>query len=189
MTDPSQSDHDPPGVEHIRSGNRKAFEELFRSHYEALCRFALNYVEHLRVAEDLVQDVFVDLWKDRRSLEVEHSLKAYLYGMTRHRALKYLRQKQVRKKWAASDDLRKAAPPAMPDQAEDILKRREQQKEVDRALEALPQRRRQIFLLSRRHSLTYAEIAVALDISIKTVETQMSRALQFLRDRLEVFLS
>lgn len=189
MTDPSQSDHDPPGVEHIRSGNRKAFEELFRLHHEALCRFALNYVEHLRVAEDLVQDVFVDLWKDRRSLDVEHSLKAYLYGMTRHRALKHLRQKQVRKKWAASDDLRKAAPPAMPGQGEDALKRREQKREIDRALEALPRRRRQIFLLSRRHNLTYAEIAVALDISIKTVETQMSRALQFLRERLEVFVS
>lgn len=169
----------------IRAGDRSAFERLFRLHYETLCRFALDYVDHLRIAEDLVQDVFFDLWKERRTLDVERSLKAYLYGATRHRALKHLRREQVREKWAVNGDLRKAAPSGRPDQAGGMVERKEQRQEVKEAIEALPEKRRQIFRLSRHHELTYSEIAVALDISIKTVETQMSRALKFLRERLE----
>ncbi|PSQ84143.1 MAG: RNA polymerase sigma-70 factor [Bacteroidetes bacterium QS_7_67_15] len=175
-----------PLVERIRRGDRRAFERCFRAHYEALCRFARGYVDRLSVAEDLVQEVFLEVWTERRDLDdVERSLRAYLYGMTRHRALKHLRSERVRAEWAARGDLRRAVPAAVPDEADDALHHEELEQQAREAVDALPERRRQIFLLSRRHELTYAEIAGALDLSVKTVETQMSRALRFLRERLE----
>ena len=175
-----------PLVERIRQGDRRAFERGFRRHYEALCRFARGYVDRLSVAEDLVQEVFLDVWTERRRLkDVERSLKAYLYGMTRHRALKHLRRERVRTEGAARGDLRRAVPAAVPDEADDALHHEELERRAQQAIDALPERRRQIFLLSRRHEMTYAEIAEALDISVKTVETQMSRALRFLRERLK----
>jgi len=73
----------------------------------------------------------------------------------------------------------------VPDEADDALHHEELEQRAREAVDALPERRRQIFLLSRRHELTYTEIAGALDLSVKTVETQMSRALRFLRERLE----
>ena len=92
-----------PLVERIRQGDRRAFERCFRRHYEGLCRFARGYVDRLSVAEDLVQEVFLDVWTERRRLkDVERSLKAYLYGMTRHRALKHLRRERVRAEGASS---------------------------------------------------------------------------------------
>lgn len=185
MVDASGKRPDQQSIDRIRDGDRQAFEHLFRKYYKDLCRFALDYVNHLRIAEDFVQDVFFDLWKERRTLETECSLKAYLYGMTRHRALKHLRREQTRERWTESGDLQKSAPRRVPDQPGEVFEQQEQKREVKQAIEALPKRRRRIFMLSRRHDLTYSEIAAALDISIKTVETQMSRALKFLRKQLE----
>ena len=174
-------------IQQLREGCSETFEQLFRTHYESLCRFTLGYVDHLGQAEDLVQDVFFSLWEARHTLEVERSLKGYLYGMTRNRALKHLRRQRVRDKWAASGELRKAAPRVVLEQADDALQQKELEQSAKEAINELPERRRQIFVLSRRHDLTYAEIAEALDISIKTVETQMSRALKFLHERLATF--
>ena len=172
-------------VDEIRNGNRESFERLFRTRCEELCRFALNFVDHLRIAEDLVQDVFLDLWTERRDLEVEQSLKAYLYGMVRHRALTHLRRNQTRDKWMQNGGLQEVSPRLMADRSGVGLEEKERKQEAKRAIESLSERQYQIFVLSRRHDLTYAEIAVALDISVKTVETHMGRALKSLREQLK----
>ncbi len=172
-------------VDEIRNGDRESFEHLFRIHCEELCRFALNFVDHLRVAEDLVQDVFLDLWKKRHGLEVEQSLKAYLYGMVRHRALTYLRRNQTRDKWKQNGGLQEVSPRMLADRSGIGLEEKERKQEAKRAIESLSERQYQIFVLSRRHDLTYSEIAVALDISVKTVETHMGRALKSLREKLK----
>jgi RNA polymerase sigma-70 factor (ECF subfamily) len=172
-------------VDRIREGDRCVFEKVFRTHCENLCRFALNFVDHLRVAEDLVQDVFLDLWRKRGDLEVEQSLKAYLYGMVRHRALTYLRRNEARDKWMQKGGLQEVPSRTLADRSGIGLEEKEQKQRARRAIEALSERQYQIFVLSRDHDLTYSEIAVALDISIKTVETHMGRALQSLREERE----
>lgn len=172
-------------VDDIRHGDRETFESVFRAHCEGLCRFALNFVDHLWIAEDLVQDVFLDLWREHRTLEVEQSLKAYLYGMVRHRALTYLRRNRVRDKWMQNDGLREVPPQTLADRSGVGLEAKERKQAAKKAVEALSERQYQIFVLSRRHDLTYSEIAVALDISIKTVETHMRRALKSLREQLK----
>jgi RNA polymerase sigma-70 factor (ECF subfamily) len=186
MDDSLHNQDGDPLVDRIRRGDREAYKHLFRTYCEDLCRFALNYVEHLRVAEDLVQDVFFNLWDERHALEVEQSLKAYLYGMVRHRAITHLRKKQVRSKWMRNGNLQDLSSDTLADRSGDGLEYKEQKQGAKRAIEALSERQYQVFVLSRRYELTYSEIAVALDISIRTVETHMSRALKFLRDRLEL---
>ena len=188
MPGTSRNRSEDPRLESIRKGNREAFNDLFRDQYENLCRFALGYVDRLQIAEDIVQDVFFDLWENRNSLEIERTIKAYTYGMTRHRALKHLRRTQIRDEWSATGDLRKITASSSPAQVGDLIVQKEHRKQAEKAIDALSERQRQIFLLSRYHDLTYSEIAVALDISSKTVETHMSRALKVLHSRLEVVM-
>lgn len=165
----------------IRRGDRAAFKELFHAHYEALTDFAYYYVGSLEVAEDLVQEVFFDLWKRRKYWHPDHSPRAFLYGAVRNQTLKYQRRSRVRDHVQEKEVLDRLPGQENPEWR---LRNQELEEAARRAINELPQRRRQIFILSRQHDLTYAEIAIALDISIKTVETQMGRALDHLRDRL-----
>lgn len=165
----------------IRRGDRDAFKELFHRHYDALCRYACGYVRSLEIAEDLVQEVFFDLWKRRRAWHPEHSPKAFLYGAVRNQTLKHRRRVRNRRQVRGREVLGELNAEGGPEQS---FRDRELSGIARRAIGELPERRRHIFMLSRRHGLTYAEIAVALDISVKTVETQMGRALRHLRDRL-----
>lgn len=167
-------------VKRIRRGDRTAFEALFRAHYEALCRFAIRYVDSIEVAEDLVQDVFFDLWKRRRAWQPEQSARAFLYGAVRNQGLKHRRWADVRENVQGHEALADVAGPQDPART---VADRESLEVARKAISELPPRRRIVFLLSRRHGLTYAEIATALNISVKTVETQMGRALKALRDQ------
>ena len=174
-------------VERIRAGDEAAFERLFHTFYEDLCRFASQYVSASDVVKDLVQDVFFNVWERRRALDAQQSIQAYLYKAVRNEALKHLNRQRVRKQQGKpQQELRERSLQGSPEQA---LWNKELEAEAQKALDALPERRRRIFMLSREHDLTYAEIADLLDISIKTVETQMGRALGFLEKRLDEVLS
>lgn len=154
-----------------------AFEALFMAYYENLCRFTSQYVSAHDVVEDLVQDIFLNVWERRRALDPEKSIRSYLYKAARNEALKYLNRQHVRRRYR--DEQRRFGADAQ-NGPEERLRDRELETRVRRALLAIPERRRHIFILSRQHGLTYAEIAELLDISVKTVETQISRALRFL---------
>ena len=135
-------------------------------------------------AEELAQDVMLELWRRRQSLTVETSLQAYLFRAARNRTLNFIRHEKVVRRGAAF-----AAPelttPARGDSA--LLDR-----EIDAALKAavslLPPRCREVFELSRVQGLKYTEIAHALGISIKTVEAQMGKALRLMRERMRQYL-
>lgn len=172
-------------AERLRQGDRTAFKELFHAHYQALCSYACRYVNSLEVAEDLVQEVFLDLWQRRHSWHPEHSPRAFLYGAVRNQTLNHQRRLRARQHVGRNGKGQSVfyEPPSQ-ENPEETLRYQELRRAAQRAISELPQRRRQIFILSREHSLTYVEIAIALDISVKTVETQMGRALQHLRDRL-----
>lgn len=165
----------------IRCGDQATFNRLFHLHYEPLCRFAYGYVNALEVAEDLVQDIFLDLWRRRRSWYPDRSVKAYLYGAVRNQALKHLRRMRARR--CMEDEQKRRALPVY-ETPVSVLNHQEVQRATQQAINELPERRRHIFILSRQHDLTYVEIATLLDISVKTVETQVGRALKFLRNRL-----
>lgn len=179
-------------VELVRRGDATAFEAIFRAYYEPLCRFARMYGIEREAAEDLVQDVFFRIWEERAGWEVHGTLAAYLYGATRNRVLDYVRHRLVHRAWEAraargsARALRGVRSRAEP--ADERLALDELDVATRHAIAQLPERCRQTFVLSRGHGLAYAEIAVVMHVSVKTVKIQMGRALKSLRASLAPFI-
>lgn len=164
----------------VRAGDRGAFERLFRHWYARLADYAAGLTRSADTAEDAVQDVFIAIWKRREALPEHTKLAAYLHRAVRNRALNQLRGQQSTD--GLSDAAEDDAPTATSADAE--LLTGELSDAIARALAELAPRTREVFQLSREQGLTYNEIAAALDISVKTVETLMGRALRQLRTRL-----
>ena len=171
-------------LERIRGGDEGAFDDVFRAHYGPLVGLAEAMLRNRAAAEDVVQDVMLELWRRRELLPVEDSLRAYLFRATRNRALNHLRHSRVERQSEPHVAGAAADPPRAPVSLVE--------EEIDAALKAavsdLPERCREVFELSRVHGLRYTEIASALGISIKTVEAQMGKALRILRERLAPWL-
>jgi len=170
--------------ERIRAGDESAFDTVFRSHYAHLVRMAESVVRERALAEEVAQEVMLELWRRRETLQIEQSFRAYLLRSTRNRALNHVRHQRVVAREAA---IAAIDPPTAPS-AEDQMLCTELEQAVREAIDELPERSRVVFQLSRDHGLKYAEIAVALDISEKTVEKRMGQALAELREKLEEWL-
>ena len=161
------------------------FEALFRAHYASLCRFIHAMVHSRDVAEDLAQDVFLRAWELHDSQGASIT-PAYLFGAARNRARQYLRHERVVGRLSERVARALKRPVTTP---ADALAHRDLARTVDAAIAELPERRRLVFILSRHQHLSYSEIAAALGVSVKTVETQLWRALKTLRCRLAPFLA
>ena len=172
-------------VRRIRAGDERALEVVFRSHYSGMASFVQRFVRSPDLAEELVQDVFLKLWSKREQLADIETLRTYLFRAARNTALNYLRRVKLERRWAEEQGT-EADPPAT-FAADDDTVEQEVAAAVKQAIDRLPPRCREIFLMSRDGGLTYAEIARSLDISVKTVETQMGRALKSLRASLHHF--
>jgi len=166
-------------------GLRERFAVLFRERYPELCHFVLQFVRSRSVAEELVQDLFLRIWERRQSWEKELPSRSYLYQAARNRALDHLKHERIAERASAYQ----------PDDDEALTPDVDQRLDADdlrtalhAAIEQLPDRTRQVFILCKGHALAYAQIAEALGISVKTVETQMGRAFRILRQRLGKFL-
>ena len=169
-----------------RSGDVGAFESIFRTHYQRLCLFAEGFVKSDDQAEDIVADVFVSTWENRASCRGCDSLKSYLYVAVRNRAFKLLRHRKVVDRLAEHTDSREQVPgmSATRDNPADNAAASELAIAVDRAIAMLPERSRQAYLLHRQHGMSYAEIAETMQISTKTVENHLARAVKALRESL-----
>lgn len=159
---------------------RTRLEKHFRAHYAELVAFATRYVSSSAAAEDVVQDVFLAFWRNQASVETSN-VRAYLYRSVYHRSLNALRRARIER------DLTPARSESVAGAADSELMARETNVAIRSAVESLPERCRMVFQLSREQGLTYPEIAQTLGISVKTVETQMGRALRSLREQLAPF--
>ncbi|MFN8581101.1 MAG: RNA polymerase sigma-70 factor [Gemmatimonadaceae bacterium] len=182
MSDTPGAESDAALVRRIRSGDERALESVFRAHYAGMAAFVQRYVLAPDVAEELVQDIFLKLWSRREQLADIESLKTYLYRAVRNQALNWLRRRKLERKW--EEEHGTDTDPVAPVAADDDASEQEIAAAVREAVDRLPPRCREIFLMSRDGGLTYNEIAQSLDISVKTVETQMGRALKALRTSL-----
>lgn len=171
-------------VRGINRGDEKAFEAMYKYYYPRLGQFLMRYVHSKKIAEDLIQNLFYNIWKNRTRLEPRGTLRAYLYTGIRNQAFKYLNKEKNRNHTDISKYPHLQEEPPF---QEGNLEFKEFRKAVQEAVKQLPERRRHIFLLHREDKLTYREIAEVLDISIKTVETQMSRSIKFLSEKLAHF--
>jgi RNA polymerase sigma-70 factor (ECF subfamily) len=167
----------------MRAGESHAIALLFERYYGALCAFATTFTNSLPVAEEVVEDLFLHLWTSRNQLEVRDSVKAYLYAAVRNRSLNWSRRERTSQRWidrAHVDDDVPGMGEAPPSTDEEVYSA-DLRQAVTQAIDLLPPRTRQVFLLHRQHQLTYIEIGAALEISPRTVENLISRALRQLR--------
>jgi RNA polymerase sigma-70 factor (family 1) len=170
--------------EALRRGDESAFDAVFRKYYEPLCHYAMGLTNgDPDEAEDLVQQAFVKLWEKRTSLDIAWSVKSYLYKMVHNAALNRIRHAKTREKYHQFNAQPLENAHEMP---EDTLP--ELRQKFQKALQELPPQCRNIFELSRFEELKYREIAEQLQISIKTVETQMGKALKMMRLHLSDYL-
>jgi len=170
----------------ISEGDKKAYEQLFRAYYQILCNYSCSLLKDKDEAEEVVQTIFYNLWNKRESLQINISVKSYLYRAVHNDSLNKLKHKKVRNSYA--DDYKTYATVSSAG-GQQILEAKELNREISEAIESLPEQCRLVFRLSRFEQLKYAEIAAQLDISVKTVENHMGKALKLLRVRLKDFLS
>jgi RNA polymerase sigma-70 factor (ECF subfamily) len=164
----------------IRRGNRDAFRQVFDTCYESLCQYAFTIMKDMDEAEDIVQSMFLKIWERREELEIRHALRPYLFKAVYHQCINQLEHRAIKQKHqdhGARDVLSAVQQPdVFPDELEENIRS---------FINELPQQCRLIFIMSRYEELRYAEIAQKLDISVNTVENQVSKALKILRAKLK----
>lgn len=185
MTHPSTDPKRIAPIEWINTGDRAAFRAFFHAQYPGVCRVIFRYVADPGLTEDLAQEVFVRLWNKRESLDITTNPTAYLRRMAVNEALAHLRKKTRFR----PDELPLHLPGHLAAGADEQLGADELQGRIQAAVAKLPARCRLVFELSRYEELSNREIAEQLDLSVKTVENQMTKALKTLRVELSDYLS
>lgn len=162
------------------------FEQLFRSHFKGLTWFAVRYVKDIETAKEIVQDAFINLWEKRESIDLSKSVKSYLTSSVYNKSLNHIRDnKKFDRDILTFENLSSETSYEQTDR----LVTTELDNKIKDAIEELPEKCREVFIMSRFQNLKYQEIADKLQISVKTVEAQMSKALQHMRVRLTDYLT
>jgi RNA polymerase sigma-70 factor (ECF subfamily) len=180
----AQDGQEVPLLARLRAGDESAFDVVFRTYYGSLVGLAESLLRSREQAEDIAQDVLLELWRRRESLVLTDSLRSYLLRAVRNRAFNELRRVKIakRKEPLVRDD---EATPAL-----GVLRLEDEELDaaIAAAVDALPAPLSETFVMSRRDGLKYQEIAAHLGVSVKTVEARMGKALKELRDRLASWL-
>lgn len=172
-------------LEAIREGDETAFEMIFKEYYQPLCRYAHSFLSDREEAEETVQASFIGIWEKRNTLRITTSLKAYLYQAIRNRCLNVLKHEKVKQQHVHHEMVLMAK---HDEATADTVLSNELEKKIYLAMQALPEQCRLVFKLSRFEELKYQEIADQLNISVKTVENQIGKALKIMREQLREYL-
>jgi RNA polymerase sigma-70 factor (ECF subfamily) len=165
--------------ERIAAGDAAAFDEAVRAYWPKLAAYVARLVGGVEPAKDIVQETFMQVWLRRAELRSDASLKPYLYRIAHNRAADHLRRNRVRTFWQRRQP--DASPTVEPVDVDVLLRRERISQAVNAAVQALPPRRRHVFVLAHLHDFSHAEIAEMLGISRQTVSNQVSAALADLR--------
>jgi len=166
----------------LKSDQDAAIEYLFKKYYSYLCMIANRVLKNQQTSEDIVQEVFCDLWKKRGNFNIKSSVQYYLRKATVNKTLNYIRDN----KFIYDDDSKfDYVPDSYSITAN--LEKKELEKKINEGIDKLPEKARMVFLLSRFEQLSYREIAEKLGISIKTVENHISKSLKLLRIHLKPY--
>lgn len=168
-------------VNRLRSKDKSAFALVFNKHFGVLVNYAMRFLDEREEAEEIVQDVFVKFWDKCAELDPESSIKSYLYRSVHNTCLNHIKHNKVK------DAYRQHVMHHMERTSEMVFDQQDPDKlrqEIMLEIDNLPPRCSEIFKLSRLEGLKYQEIADHLEISVKTVEVQMGKALRVLREKL-----
>jgi RNA polymerase sigma-70 factor (family 1) len=173
----------------LAAGDAEAFKQLFDTYFDRLYRYAYRYLQSAEESQDLVHDVFLQIWRQRRRIGLEQDLRSYLYATARNQALNRLKHRKVEHRFLERRAAAMAAgegtgPTPTPEQAmEDV----ERAAALQRAIDTLPRRQREVLQLRWQNQLSYVEVAALLHISPKTVAVHLARAFDHLRQALPRF--
>ncbi len=169
----------------LNQNNKDAFEHIFKFYYNDLCNYLLYLIKDKDTVEQLVQELFVYIWENRESFSPKGNLKSYFFKSCKNKALNYYKHEGIKSKH--SDALKLAYYNGNINLPEEV-ERKELESIIEQGLDLLPHKCREVFILVKRNGFTYAEAAEILDISRKTVENQMGKALQRLRKFIKPYL-
>jgi RNA polymerase sigma-70 factor (ECF subfamily) len=177
-------------VESLRRGDAKAINAIFENYYQKLCFYAETILRDQFDAEEVVEQLFIQLWINSRNILITTSLKNYLYRSVHNNCLKYIEKHRTERKayehYVFHDP--ELLSPIDGDYALSNLLVQELEHKASQIMESLPEQCKNIYYLSRYHGLSYPEIANKLGVTVGTVKTQMSRAFQKFRDGLKDYL-
>jgi RNA polymerase sigma-70 factor (ECF subfamily) len=159
---------------------------LFKAHFAGLCYFAQKYVKDFEAAKEIVQDACFNLWEKRDSIDMERPVKSYLTMIIHNKCTNHLRDNRKFDHYILHAENLLDIPEY---EDADTFVEKELEANIEIALIELPEKCREIFVMNRYENLKYQEIADKLQISVKTVESQMSKALQHMRIRLAEYVS
>ena len=159
-----------------QSANTETFDDLFRYNYRPLCLYALHYLQDADLAEDMVQESYTALWEKLQAGTHVLNRKSYLYMMVRNRCLDHLRKKGI-----PTESLKPYDTYGIIDD-DDAQERSQTEARLWTAIDSLPEKCRQVFILSKRDGLKYEEIAEELGLSVNTVRNQISKALKLIKE-------
>ena len=165
----------------MKAGDQLALKSVFQMHYAPLCRFAMQWTADKDESEEIVQKLFVDIWEKRNELSIELTLKSYLFAAVRNRCLNYIKHKKVVA--LHQRNARHESPQLL-----EISNLDEVSKSLEEAIQSLPEQCQRVFRLVKMDGKKYAEVAEELDISIKTIENHMTKALRVLRIQMRDYL-
>jgi len=171
-------------LERIKSGDQEAFSLLYRRYFAKLSHFAFRRLQDEAVTEELVMDVFFELWQQRQTLAAEGNIAGWLHATLRNKALHELRARATREKHQGVFAFKQQT---ATENAEAAFDARLLQERMDTAISRLSPQCREAFTLSRQEHLSYKEIAQRMGISVKTVEKHMSKALGLLREDIRAY--
>ena len=169
----------------ISHGDKKAFEQMFNTYYQSLCNYACSMLKDIDEAEEVVQNTFFNIWNKREALQISSSFKSYVYRAVHNDCLNKIKHGKVKAVYAA--DYKSSMGGGFDDSAK-VLESKELNRQINDAISSLPEQCGIVFKLSRFENLKYSEIAEHLDISVKTVENHMGKALKILRGHLKDYL-
>ena len=172
-------------IEKLRSGDLDSFSDIFSAYYKDLVFFAYSYTHELPGAEDIVQDTFIKLWEDHEKLIVTVSLKSILLKTVQNKCIDWHRHRKIVN---LSSTYIIDNSPLYEYDTDNYVLRSELEGTIEKALESLPDKFKEAFEMSRFEGLKYQEIATKLNVSLRTIEVRISRALELLRNRLVDFL-
>jgi len=171
----------------IKEGDELVFELLYRTYFEKMCLFASKFLHDTEQAVEIVHDVFLNIWNNRDKLDLENLYQSYLFTSTRNKCFSFLEKQKTQNKF------KEVVLAAYKDDGEidasDSLVAKEMEAIIARAINDLPPKCREVFLLSRYENKKNAEIAAELGITIKAVEANITRALKELREELQEYLT
>ncbi len=171
----------------VKEGNQIAYEQLFRRYYSDLCGYAQYVLKDIDLSEDLVQEVFVQLWQKKDQVQISESLKSYLFTAVRNRCLNEFRHNKIK------DEHQQYAKSSTGmggyHAVDDVVEGDDLKNHLNQCIEKLPPQCKRVFMLNRFEGKKYSEIAEELGISNKAVEAHMSKALKILRKELKDFLT